>query len=233
MAKKTKAEVNSQGQSGPKLSLGVDQLNRDETKIWEAIKRRRGTMEISAMMELFGGSREDRNLTVRNALRRLVRGGFVKRKDRGQFEKSTPFSEKKGARVEAVGRKGTPRGKSSKAKSKAAKTKSPRKDSVPKLVKEEKRLDRQMAKLDHQLVKTEIERLLPDLQVSSKAYKDAALVVAAKKVGIGSSTTLALASGCARGYVIRRLAKHRVLLAKLPSLTAAVVRSTIEKLQAA
>lgn len=79
VAKKASTKFN-QGQGGPALELGVDKMNEGEAKIVKGIFTKKGERKGHTIKELqaFIDSKKDTSPT-RNALRRLVRAGWVEK----------------------------------------------------------------------------------------------------------------------------------------------------------
>ena len=76
-SKKTAAAKSNQGQSGPTLELGVDKMNKNEVKIVKGIFTKSGERKphtIKELQSLIGGKSTS---PARNALRRLVRAGWI------------------------------------------------------------------------------------------------------------------------------------------------------------
>lgn len=80
-AKKTaKTAKSTQAQSGKAMVLGFDRMNKDEVKIVKAVFTPSGDRKAKTIRELqsaIGGGKDADTSPARNALRRLVRGGWL------------------------------------------------------------------------------------------------------------------------------------------------------------
>jgi len=75
------------GQSGPSLDLKAKPLNLKEEKVLGALANGAGQLTLTELSALFKGKKKSQaNSWARNSLRRLVRGGLVKKVGRGTYE---------------------------------------------------------------------------------------------------------------------------------------------------
>jgi hypothetical protein len=75
------------GQSGPSLNLKDKPLNPKEEKVLGALSNGAGQLTLTELGALFKGKKKSQaNSWARNSLRRLVRGGLVKKVGRGTYE---------------------------------------------------------------------------------------------------------------------------------------------------
>lgn len=85
--RKSLPPVRQYGQSGPPIELPLDRMNDAERRITE-IGRYAESVSIADMAtQCFPGlSKVAASLAVRNALRRLVRGGWLAKAERGRYK---------------------------------------------------------------------------------------------------------------------------------------------------
>lgn len=85
--KEAKAKPTS-GQSGPVIEdLTAETLNANETKVMKLAVKGDGTKTIVDMSKAFPNiSKKKANSWTRNSLRRLVRGGFLAKVERGEYK---------------------------------------------------------------------------------------------------------------------------------------------------
>ncbi len=83
-----------QGQSGPPITIKFSELNPKERAVLHSL-RTKGVQSLDGLAGIFALDGERANSQVRNSLRRLVRGGFVRRIGIGFYEAANPLTPKK------------------------------------------------------------------------------------------------------------------------------------------
>lgn len=132
--KKDERPAPTTGQSGPEMALPAEKLNKDERLVLAQLDTvDRAPAKIVELAEAIRKAKRNEftTLRTRNALRRLVRGGLVTAKERGEYKITAKGTKTSIAAADlplpAKGTKATTKTKADKgAKAKSTKTKAPK-----------------------------------------------------------------------------------------------------------
>jgi hypothetical protein len=186
------------GQSGPPLHLTLEQLNKDERKLYDTIWAADHPLtldELSRTAFRLKPNAAKASSRVRNGLRRLVRSRGVSKPDRGTYGKGSSLASAKvngaaGRRSEAqqTREKRMPR-----VGAGSSKVAAEPENTAPALERFERRVEELQAGQPPELVRHD-----------DNAHKFAIILAAAEELG-PKATAIAKSTGYSRGLVIRRL----------------------------
>lgn len=227
--KKDERPAPTTGQSGPEMHLPAEKINKDERQVLQQLDvPDRGSAMIVQIADAIKKAKRNSftTLQTRNALRRLVRGGLVSNKDRGEY-KITAKGSKVASVLDSVP---LPAKGAKSAKPKATATKKAKKepkaakmtkgvDTAPKGKKargkklgvspETDDLDEAPPKHESTTsfsdeVETELAQFGGDFKRTDPHYKGAILVAAIRTAGV-SDTKIAKVTGLSRGFCMPRV----------------------------
>ena len=193
------------GQSGSKLTLAWDELNKDEQKVVRALAD--ATLSIADIAK----TAKLKKLQVRNGLRRPVRATYVRSTDRGVYTataygmkmidtKTAPASTATSAVPSASKKTATATKKVVKAKATTVKVGA-------------------IEVVDLENLNKWVKAAMPNESQDSPRYKSALIALAVEQLG-HKDTVVAKALGMSRGFVIPRVKRLKALKGPLSPITA-------------